>query len=264
MINHKAYKTKPVNKNKWADLGFSQEKIIGFNLSMYQKFKVLLIGAGAIGGHTSYGMVRKGIMSLDIMDDDIVELKNLTRQLFYKKDVGKNKAISLAKNLSKEGYFNSTIQGYPYRFQEALEMGVELTHYDAMICAVDNNPTRISVAEYCLAKSVPLIINGVSRDGSQMYCAVQQLDKACFGCMLPQEINSRRYPCNLPGIIDIIQVVSGFTVYALDTILMGRHREWNLRMLSLDGSIPESSLLICKKDSCSLCRKQQSELSSVQ
>ena len=254
--NRKTYKTKPVNKSKWVDLGFSQEKITGFDLSVYQKSSVLLIGAGAIGGHTSYGMVRKGIGRLEIMDDDHVELKNLTRQLFYKKQVGKNKAISLAKNLSKEGYFNSTVCGYPYRFQEALEMDMDLSSYDAVICAVDNNPTRISVTEYCLSNDLPLIINGVSRDGSQMYCAVQLPDKACFGCIMPQEINYSRYPCNLPGIIDIIQVVSGFSVYALDTILMQRHREWNLRMLSLDGSMPESSLLVLRNDSCSMCNNQ--------
>jgi tRNA A37 threonylcarbamoyladenosine dehydratase len=61
MMHQKTYKTKPVDQKKWAELGFSQEKIIGFNLSRYQKSKVLIIGAGAIGGHTSYGMVRKGI-----------------------------------------------------------------------------------------------------------------------------------------------------------------------------------------------------------
>ena len=89
-----------------------------------------------------------------------------------------------------------------------------------------------------------------------MYCAVQQPGKACFGCLMPHEINNSLYPCNLPGIIDIIQVVSDFAVYALDTIIMGRHREWNLKMLSLDGSLPESSLLVPKKDNCSLCSKQ--------
>ena len=89
-----------------------------------------------------------------------------------------------------------------------------------------------------------------------MDCEVQQPGKACFGCLMPHEINNSLYSCKLPGIIDINQVVSGFTVYALDTIIMERHREWNLRMLSLDGSLPESSLLMPKKDNCSLCGKQ--------
>lgn len=253
---HKTYKTKSVAQKRWDDLGYSQEKIIGFSRAKYQKLMVLMIGAGAIGGHTSYGMVRKGIRGLHIMDDDVVELKNLTRQPFYLKDVGKNKAVTLAKNLSKEGYFASTIKGYPYRFQEALEMGMDLSFYDAIICAVDNNPTRALVSMYCQSRNIPLIINGVSRDGSQMYCAVQELGQACFGCIMPHENNYSIYPCNLPGIIDIIQVVSGFTVYALDTIMMDRHREWNLRILSLDGSCPESSLLIPKKDNCSICSKK--------
>lgn len=262
-MHPKTYKTKPVALKKWGQLGFSQEKITGFNLAGFQKSKVLIIGAGAIGGHTSYGMVRKGISCLDIMDDDVVELKNLTRQLFYLKNVGKNKAISLAKNLSREGYFSSTIKGYPYRFQEALEMGMDLSHYDAVICGVDNNPTRVAAAKYCLAHNIPLIVNGVSHDGFLMYCAVQQPGSACFSCIMPNEINDSSYPCNLPGIIDIIQVVSGFTVYTLDSIIMGRHREWNLRMLSLDGSLPESSLLMPKKDNCSMCCKQYAGVSTV-
>jgi len=263
MMQHKTYRTKPVALKKWGELGFSQEKINGFNLARFQQSKVLMIGAGAIGGHTSYGLVRKGISHLDIMDDDAVELKNLTRQLFYEKNVGKNKAISLAKNLSKEGYFYSKIKGYPYRFQEALEMDMDLSGYDAIICGVDNNPTRVAASEYCLNNNIPLIINGVSRDASQMYCAVQLPGQACFGCLIPQEINYSIYPCNLPGIIDIIQVVAGFTVYALDTILMGRHREWNLRMLSLDGSLPESSLLVPKKDNCPMCGKQHAGLATA-
>jgi molybdopterin/thiamine biosynthesis adenylyltransferase len=142
-------------------------------------------------------------------------------------------------------------------------MDMDLSPYDAVICAVDNNPTRVSVTEYCLSKNVPLIVNGVSHDGSLMYCAVKQPGRACFGCMMPNEINHSQYPCNLPGIIDIIQVVSGFTVYALDTILMKRHREWNLRMLSLDGSMPESSLLVVKNDSCPLCHREYGGSSSV-
>jgi molybdopterin/thiamine biosynthesis adenylyltransferase len=217
---------------------------------------VLLIGAGAIGSHVALAMVRKGIKGLDIFDDDKVELKNLTRQLYNLNDVGKNKAMRLAKILSREGFFQTAIRGYPYRFQEALEMGMDLSGYHAVICGVDNNPTKVSAARYCLAHGIPLIMNGVSRDGIQMYCVVQQPGKACFGCLMPHALNDNQYPCNLPGIIDVIQVVSGFAVYALDTVLMRRNREWNLRMISLDGSIPDSALSIAKKDNCPLCRKE--------
>jgi molybdopterin-synthase adenylyltransferase len=249
----KQYKTKPVASEAWDQLNFSQGKIAGFDLAVYQKTEVLLIGAGAIGTHVALALVRKGIGCLDILDDDLVELPNLTRQLFSVKQIGKNKAVCLSTILSKQGFFPSTIRGYPYRWQEALEMGLDLTRYSAIICAVDNNPTRVSAAQFCLSHKIPLILNGVSRDGIQMYCAIQESGQACFGCLMPHAVNDNQYPCNLPGIIDVIQVVSGFTVYALDTILMKRHREWNLRMVSLDGSIPDTALTLLKKSHCPLC-----------
>ena len=68
----KIARTKPLKTKKWEDLNFSQEKISGFNLEKYQKSKVLLIGAGAIGSNVSLALIRKGIGALDIFDDDFL------------------------------------------------------------------------------------------------------------------------------------------------------------------------------------------------
>ncbi len=72
---------------------------------------------------------------------------------------------------------------------------------------------------------------------------------------MPSAVNDDSYPCNLPGIIDINQVVAGYTVFSVDTLLMNRHREWNLRMVSLDGSIPDTSINIGRKAECSICKQ---------
>ena len=247
-------KTKPVKEKDFKDLGFSQDKVTGFLSQKYHSSKVLMIGAGGIGSLIGVAMTRKGIGFLDIFDDDYVEFKNLTRQIFTKKDIGKNKAVQLVKMLSGQGLYNTTLRGFPYRFQEALEIKWDMSGYDLIICGVDNNPTRISVSKYCSLNKIPLIMSAVSRDASTMYCAVQEPDKACFGCMLPQSVNDDSYPCNLPGIIDINQVVAGFSVYAVDTILMKRYREWNFKFVSLDGMVPDSSKIINKNPECRLCR----------
>ena len=86
-----------------------------------------------------------------------------------------------------------------------------------------------------------------------MRCTIQEPGQACFGCLQPHAINDDSYPCDLPGIIDINQVIAGFMVYALDTILMGRHREWNLRDVFLNGSVPETPAVIEKNPDCPLC-----------
>ena len=251
----KVFKTNPTKKGQLADLNFSQAKVFRFDLQKYRGSAIAQIGAGAIGTHAALALVRKGIGALDIFDDDTVELKNLTRQLFSIKDVGKNKAHCLAKILSKHGFFKTTLTAHPFRFQEALEEGLDFSRYDAIVCAVDNNPSRVLASRHCLSHDIPLITNAVSRDGNQMYCAVQEPGKACFGCIVPHAVNDDSYPCNLPGIIDIIQVVSGYTVYALDTVLMGRPRQWNINVAFLDGGAPDHCLLIPKKDDCPLCGK---------
>lgn len=256
-MNIKVIKTVPLKEELWKDLNFSQEKVRDFSLDQFQGSNVASIGAGAIGSHVGLSLVRKGIGYLAIYDDDQVELKNLTRQLFSLKDVGKNKAVCLAQFLKKQGFFKTMIRPFPYRFQEALEFDHDFSHFDAIICAVDNNPTRVAVARYCLENNIPLIVSAVSRDGNIMSCAVQEPDKACLGCIMPHLINDDEYTCNLPGIIDIIQVVAGFTVYALDTILMNRHREWNLKTVFPDGSVPETSKLIEKRHDCQLCNGNQ-------
>jgi len=133
------------------------------------------------------------------------------------------------------------------------ERGHDFKNYDVIFCGVDNNPTRTNASIFGIEHKIPLIHAAVSRDGNQMYCAVQEPGKACFGCILPHSVNDDTYPCNLPGIIDVVQLVSGFVVFALDTILSGRYREWNLRSISLDGSLPDSSINVPRKQNCDLC-----------
>lgn len=249
----KIFRTKPIKKKHRDKLNFSQEKVHGFNLDDYQKSKVLMVGAGGIGSNLGIGIVRKGIGILDILDGDDVEMQNLTRQLFHKNDLGKNKAICVAKHLSKQGFFETTINGIPYFFEEALELDYGLTGYDAFFCGIDNTPGRISMSKFALLHKIPVIFGAVSRDGNQLYCALQDPEKACFGCIFPKSVNDQTYPCNLPGIIDVLQIVAGYMNFALDTILCNRYREWNLIEIALSGVIQPRYQMIEKKNNCEIC-----------
>ena len=255
----KVFRAKPPPRARWEQLNSSQSKVRGFDLSSYQASTVLVVGVGGIGSNVAWALVRKGLGHALLMDDDVVELPNLTRQRFFKRDVGKNKAIAYGKHLCREALFETTILCWPYRFQELLEEGVSLEHCDVIVCGVDNNPTRVAVAKHGLTHDIPVIHAAVSRDANQLYCAVQEAGNACFGCMFPHALNDDSYPCNLPGIIDVLQVLAGFVVYAVDTILCGRHREWNLRSVFLDGSVPDACLSIERRADCPLCSHLKSD-----
>jgi molybdopterin/thiamine biosynthesis adenylyltransferase len=214
--------------------------------------KILLIGAGGLGGEIGEALVRKGVGYLVVLDFDHVETSNLNRQLFYKNDLGKPKAHRLALNLSKQGFCRTTIQGISLSFQDALTYGID-TSCTLAIVGVDNNPCRVAASTYFRERSTPVIFTAVSVDASHGYAFVQEPGKACFACQFPKAVNDETYhPCS-PGIKDILKVVGGIVSYAVDSLLMERLRTWNYKHCYLDGTIPGKDWLVPRRLDCPLC-----------
>ena len=253
----RTFRTKPCRSVQLEQLNSSQGKVGGFDLETYQGSHVVQVGGGGIGSHTANALVRKGIGWLTILDDDQVELPNLTRQLFSKGDIGKNKSLALGRRLEREGFFSTTIHAMPYRFREWAETGHSEEKIDAIICGVDNNPTRVDVSRFGIQHGIPVIHAAVSRDGNSLYCMVQEPGEACFGCMFPHALDDEEYPCNLPGIIDVLQMVAGLIVFSLDSVLCGRSRAWNVRRIFLDGTFSDRTERIERKIECPLCGKRE-------
>src|SRR5881394_353546 len=116
-----------------------QQKISGFDQSVFSKSSVVAVGAGGIVSYIAPTLVRKGIGGITLLDDDFVEASNLNRQRFYIKDVGKYKALALAENLQAECIAATEIRGIALRLEEAIARGTDLA-CDVAICGVDNNP----------------------------------------------------------------------------------------------------------------------------
>jgi len=249
----------PIEPGRAESVAARHAGIPGFDQKIYSQSKVTLVGAGGINGENGEGFVRKGIGHLDIFDGDDVELSNLNRQRFTQKDIGRNKAIGLARNLVREGYMRTTLNAYPFFFQEALEKGT-IPETDLIVCGVDNEETRIFVSRYAIKNKLPVIFSAVSRDANQGYAFIQEPGKACFGCAFPNAISNQATPCpNTPAIKDILKIVSGLTLYAADTILVSRKRDWNFRMIYLAGYVPDKNRWIGRNPECLLCSVRELE-----
>lgn len=232
-----------------------QELIPGFMQEKLNKLRIILIGAGGINSEIGLSLVRKGVGRLDIFDGDIVELTNLNRQRFFEKDLYKNKAESLAKNLIPEAIAKCVIAAYPVRFQCAVDEGY-VPPTDLVICGVDNNETRSTVARYFLKKT-PVIFAAVSEDADHGYVFVQEPGTVCYGCLFPTSVNDlTQHPCS-PAVIDILKVIAGIAVYAVDTLVMNRKRNWNYREIFLSGFIPERISMIPKRTDCPICSAKE-------
>lgn len=241
----------------YAPVDARQRGIIGFDPEAFSDSVITKIGCGGLNGETGEGFARKGPRELHFFDGDKVEPPNLNRQFFSAADIGKNKAICLAKNLSRQGFLGTVITGYPYYFQEWLESH-QLPRTDLLICGVDNDETRVFVSHYALDHNLPAIFSAVSRDGNQGYVFVQEPGKACFGCAFPGVLKGTESPCpNTPAIKDILKVVAGVVLYAADTIICDRKRNWNYRMIQLAGYMPDLNRQIDRRSDCQLCGKSE-------
>jgi molybdopterin/thiamine biosynthesis adenylyltransferase len=228
-----------------------QELIPGFVQGELNRLRPLLIGAGGINSEIGLSLARKGIGQLNIFDADTVELSNLNRQRFFEKDLYKNKAESLAKNLMPEAVARCLITAYPVRFQNAVDEE-RIPPADMVICGVDNNETRSMVSRFFL-KTTPIIFAAVSEDADHGYVFVQEPGKACYGCLFPDSVNDlTQHPCS-PAVIDILKVVGGLAVYAVDTLVMKRKRNWNYKEIFLSGFVPERNTEIPKRSDCPIC-----------
>ncbi len=232
-----------------------QERVKGFDQSIMNRLKVIQIGAGGLGGEIGQGLVRKGVGALKIFDGDTVELSNLSRQFFYKEDLYKNKAISLARNLVKEGVSKSLIAAYPFMVQKAIEDKVDC-NCNIVICAPDNDETRIFISRYFYDKA-PVVFTGLDQNANTGYVFIQEPGKACIGCALPNAVNNEREPCpNTPAVIDLVKIISGFVLFSVDSTIMKRKRNWNFRQLFLGGFVPEILKQVERREGCSLCRRK--------
>lgn len=206
-----------------------QRKIPGFDQQVFSQSKVLCIGAGGLISHVAPALVRKGIGSLTILDDDVVEISNLNRQRFYERDIGKNKSIALVQNLQDECIYQTDLVGFALRFEEASQLGIDLS-CDVAVCGVDNNPARFVASRYFRNQKIPVIFTAVSTAADHGYVFIQERCGACLGCIFPDALNDASFPCpGTPAVIEILQLVGAFVGYAINSSLMGQERKWNYR-----------------------------------
>lgn len=230
-----------------------QSEVLGFDQNRFGKCAVTLIGAGGLNGEIAEGLVRKGVGFLNAFDGDTVEVTNLNRQFFFESDLRKNKAIRLAKNVSRLGFMGTVVTGYPFYLQEWLEKQT-LPHTDLLVCGVDNDETRVFVSRHALKYGIPVVFMAVSRDANHGYVFVQDPGRACFGCLFPEAVAGGESPCpNTPAIKDILKVVAGVALYAVDTVSCDRRRNWNYRQIHLAGFASDMKATVEKRADCPLC-----------
>ncbi|MEO6329466.1 MAG: HesA/MoeB/ThiF family protein [Ginsengibacter sp.] len=129
--------------------------------------KVLVIGAGGLGCPALQYLAAAGVGLIGIVDDDLVSLSNLHRQILYSvKDIGSPKAERAADVLRQ---LNPEIKIIPYAKRLTTQNALSIMDaYDIIIDGTDNFSTRYMINDACVLLNKPLVYGAISQYEGQV------------------------------------------------------------------------------------------------
>jgi adenylyltransferase/sulfurtransferase len=158
-----------------------------------RKAHALVVGAGALGNEIVKNLAWLGFGEITLVDYDDIEFSNVSRGLFEKDDIGKNKADVLAEKLGKNSPY-VTIKSIAKKVEECPE---DQLKSNVILGALDNMPTRVWLAAYAVSHQIPLIDGGIKEFQGRVQTYLP--GKACLACNIPleryAEIMELRNPC---------------------------------------------------------------------
>jgi molybdopterin/thiamine biosynthesis adenylyltransferase len=128
--------------------------------------RVLVIGAGGLGAPLIQYLAAAGIGTIGIVDDDIVSLSNLQRQVIHATaDIGRLKVESAAEAVARLNP-HVAVEAHPTRLTVE-NAGALIAAYDVVADGSDNFATRYAVSDACFHARRPLVTAALGRfDGS--------------------------------------------------------------------------------------------------
>lgn len=119
--------------------------------------RVAVFGIGGVGGHCTEALARGGVGAIDLVDNDVVSLTNLNRQLIaLHSTIGQPKVEIMARRIAD---INPDCRVTTYRQFYLPENAdqFDLSRYDYVIDCIDTVTAKLELAQRCHALGVPLI-----------------------------------------------------------------------------------------------------------
>lgn len=187
--------------------------------------RVLLIGMGGLGSASAMYLAAAGVGHLVLVDDDLVEISNLQRQIVHGTgSLGQPKVASAAARL-RDLNPDVRITSLEQRLDDAT-LRAEAAAADAVVDGSDNFATRFAVNAACVAAGTPLVSGAAIRLEGQLAVFRADLDdRPCYACLYPpSEDADARLSCSESGVlapvvgvigslqaVEVMRLVTGFS-----------------------------------------------------
>lgn len=134
------------------------ELLLGRNgMEALRHARVAIFGIGGVGGYTVEALVRSGVGTLDLIDDDRVCLTNINRQIFAtRKTVGQYK-VDVAKERILEINPDATVYTYKTFYMPDTADQFDFSQYNYVVDAIDTVTGKLELIMQAQRAGVPII-----------------------------------------------------------------------------------------------------------
>ncbi len=185
--------------------------------------RVLVIGAGGLGAPVLLYLAAAGIGTLGVIDDDVVSLSNLQRQvIFGTDDIGQPKAARAGEAITRLNP-HVKVEAHDARLTAANALDL-IARYDLVADGSDNFATRYLVSDACYLAKKPLVTATLHTfDGSLTSIRAHETGadgkrNPTYRCLFPEPPPAGSIPaCAEAGILGALPGVLG-SLMALEVI----------------------------------------------
>ncbi|WP_454931273.1 molybdopterin-synthase adenylyltransferase MoeB [Actinomyces israelii] len=216
--------------------------------------RVLIVGAGGLGSPVALYLAAAGVGGLGIVDDDVVAISNLQRQVVHTTPgVGQAKAESARRAVEA---LNPDVEVVAHRTALTSANALELlAGWDVVVDGTDNFPTRYLLNDACVMLGIPLVHGAVFRSDGQV--AVFDARRGpCYRCLHPTPPEPGAVPsCAEGGVLGVMPGIIG-TMQAAEALklIVGGAQPLIGRMVLLNAWRGRSGELpIAKNPACPVC-----------
>ena len=224
--------------------------------------KVLLLGAGGLGSPTALYLAAAGVGTLGIVDDDVVDVSNLQRQVIHTTD-----RVGVAKVDSAEQQINALnpdvkVVKYPVRLDASNIMEI-IGEYDIVVDGVDNFPTRYLLNDASVRLRIPVVSAAILGFEGQLSVFAPYVGP-CYRCLFSQPPPAELAPsCGANGVLGVLPGTMGL-LQATEVIklIIGAGDPLIGRLLMYDALEATTTELKVRRDpQCPICSREPDAIS---
>jgi molybdopterin/thiamine biosynthesis adenylyltransferase/rhodanese-related sulfurtransferase len=223
--------------------------------------RVLLLGAGGLGSPTALYLAAAGVGTLGIVDNDVVDLSNLQRQVIHNTTrIGIPKVESAEETIHA---LNPDVTVVPYNTRlDASNIMEIIEGWDIIVDGVDNFPTRYLLNDASVRLQIPVVSASILGFDGQL-SIFKPYDGPCYRCLFPVPPPAELAPsCGANGVLGVLPGTMGL-LQATEVIklIVGAGDPAIGRLLLYDALAATLNEVKVRRDpDCPVCSREPSSI----